>query len=180
MNMVENKVVGNLEICIYIDNDAINPRENYAHLGEILYHNRSKYILGDRQTNNTEMELKAQSKDVVCFPVYAYIHSGIALNMTGFSCPWDSGQSGIIYATKKKIRQWFNCKNITKKTIEKVRKIFEGELLEFQSYLNGEVYGYEIKKRNGEILDSCWGFYDFDVCLNEAKESANYMRISAA
>lgn len=172
--------MSNFEINIYYDDDTVNPRENQENLGEILYHNRSRNILGDRATNNIEMELKAQSKDNVALPVFTYIHSGIAMNTTGFTCPWDSGQSGIIYATKENIRKWFNCKNVTKKTIEKVKRIFEGEIKEFAAYLNGEVYGYEIKKRNGEVVDSCWGYYDFDFCLNEAKSSAKFNNIKAA
>ena len=33
---------------------------------------------------------------------FIYDHSGITMNTTGFSCPWDSGQVGWIYCSKKR------------------------------------------------------------------------------
>ena len=60
--------------------------------------------------------------DNVVLPVYMYDHSGITINTTGFSCPWDSGMVGIIYVSKEKIREKFNIKRISSKLIEKVKK----------------------------------------------------------
>jgi hypothetical protein len=43
----------------------------------------------------------------VVLPVYIYDHSGITLNTTGFSCPWDSGQVGWIVCDLDKARECF-------------------------------------------------------------------------
>ena len=39
----------------------------------------------------------------VILPLYLYDHSGITMSTSVFSCPWDSGQVGWIYAEKKKL-----------------------------------------------------------------------------
>lgn len=36
-------------------------------------------------------------------PLYLYDHSGITMNTTGFSCPWDSGRVGFIFAAQATI-----------------------------------------------------------------------------
>jgi len=38
----------------------------------------------------------------VILPLYLYDHSGITMSTSVFSCPWDSGQVGWIYASKQK------------------------------------------------------------------------------
>jgi hypothetical protein len=75
---------------------------------------------------------------LVILPLYLYDHSGITMNTTGFGCPWDSGQVGWIFATKKDVRQWFNLKKITKPYIDKVREILLGEVKMYDRYLTGE------------------------------------------
>lgn len=147
----------------------MNPREEFDNLGQIMYSSRSRYILGDLPIDSfDEMEEIMDSDDYIWLPVYAYIHGGVVLNTSGFSCPWDSGQSGIIYANKDDIRQWFGIKRITKKVEERVHSVFRGEIDTFSAYLGGQVYGYVVEE-NGEHIDSCFGFYDLDDCKKEAE-----------
>ena len=47
--------------------------------------------------------LVEQMDGMVILPLYLYDHSGITMNTCGFSCPWDSGQVGWIYADKAMI-----------------------------------------------------------------------------
>ena len=156
---------------IYYDHDAESPRMAQENLGTILYRG-GRYILGDKKASDIEMRLKAENPNFVTLPVYAYVHGGVALNTTGFSCPWDSGQSGIICVHRDRILQWFGRKKLTKKLRENVKEILKNEIEEFSKYINGEVYGYIVKNRNGQVLESCWGFYDLEDCLNEAKGAA--------
>ena len=116
---------------IVSDDDPLNPRTDWDNLGTITYREGSRYILGDKATTTEEMEEIAARRDVICLPVYAYIHSGIALNTTGFHCPWDSGQSGIIYVEREKVRKEWGKKRISPKLynqILEVLKIHEPEL----------------------------------------------------
>ena len=52
--------------------------------------------------------------NAVMLPLSLFDHSGITMNTTGFSCPWDSGQVGWIYISYEKIRKEYNWKNLTK------------------------------------------------------------------
>lgn len=57
-------------------------------------------------------ELKALADETHCIlPVYMYDHSGLTINTTGFSCPWDSGLLGWIYASHDKIKEEFGRGN---------------------------------------------------------------------
>lgn len=38
----------------------------------------------------------------VLLPIYVYQHSGTSMSTTPFSCEWDSGQAGFIYASKQR------------------------------------------------------------------------------
>ena len=40
---------------------------------------------------------------VIILPLYLYDHSGITIQTTPFSCPWDSGQVGFIYMDRETI-----------------------------------------------------------------------------
>jgi hypothetical protein len=92
-----------------------SPRE-WDNIGTMVCSHR-RYDLGDEQAKNIAeysswdewlqgevYDLYGGEDNVVCLPLYLYDHSGITMNTTGFSCPWDSGQVGWIYATKQKFR----------------------------------------------------------------------------
>jgi hypothetical protein len=114
------------------------------------------------------------SNDHICLPVYAYVHSSVQLNTTGFSCPWDSGQIGCIYVSKHRIREDFRAKRITKSIYNKVINFLNEEITILNSYLNDEVFGFVITDSDKEI-DSCWGYYGFDAATQAAQESINYL-----
>lgn len=44
-------------------------------------------------------------KKFIILPLYLYDHGGITISTRPFSCPWDSGQVGYIYASKDKFRK---------------------------------------------------------------------------
>ena len=97
------------------------------------------------------------------FPVYMYAHSGIALSTSPFSCPWDSGRLGTLYLKKSHFSP-------------KTRKTLAFMLLqEWTDYANGETYGFKILK-DGEEIDSCWGFIGYDNTVNAAIEAADSLK----
>ena len=55
----------------------------------------------DYERQVDERLMKVISQKYLMLPLYLYDHSGITMNTTGFSCPWDSGQVGWIYASKE-------------------------------------------------------------------------------
>lgn len=107
-------------------------------------------------------------KHYLILPLYLYDHSGITMSTGRFSDPWDSGQVGWIYCTKKKAVEEFGKKVLTKAVREKALKYLESEVETYDQYLTGDVYGYVIENSDGDDVDSCWGFFGLDYRKKEA------------
>lgn len=148
---------------VYHENPE-SPR-SWDNLGKMIcFH--SRYGLGDEHGydkddyNSFEELEKAIKKDYeIVLPLYLYDHSGITISTKPFSCGWDSGMVGFIVIDKKKILSEFGGKILTKKLKDKVIKILESEVKEYDQYLTGEVFGFEIEDSNGNRVDSCFGFF---------------------
>ncbi len=110
------------------------------------------------------------SKKYHVFPLYIYQHSGTALSMAPFSCPWDSGQVGYILASKSSFRKTARGKapaaaDVCKSFVET-----------WNQYLSGDVWGFQIEDSDGNDVDSCWGFYGLDYARSEARSAAESAR----
>jgi len=176
-------------IKIYHDPDAESPRA-WSNLGTLICWHRS-YRLGDSHEFESPEAFLRDLADVsdhsdlsmdqlrdradrkaVQLPAFLYDHSGLAMNTIGFHCPWDSGQIGYVYATLEAIRKEFGVKRVTKALRDKAKDILRGEIVSYDAYLGGRVYGYIIE-RDGEEVDACWGFVgDYELgCLPEARHA---------
>lgn len=179
-------------IKIYHDPDAESPRE-WSNLGTLICWHR-RYRLGDshsfdspeaflrdlagipeqRDLSMDRLQERAE-RNAILLPVFLYDHSGLAMNTIGFHCPWDSGQVGYIYVTLAAVRKEFGVKRVTKALREKTEDILRGEIVSYDAYLGGRVYGYVIEQ-DGEEIDACWGFigdYELD-CLRQARKALRH------
>lgn len=117
---------------------------------------------------------KILEKHYVILPLYLYDHSGITMNTTGFSCRWDSGQVGWIYARRDDIlRDNPGAKYLTKKLRKWAEEILRAEVFVYDQYLTGDIWGYSISVVDGDgdevdHVESCWGFYGEDYCIQES------------
>ena len=151
------------EIKIYQDTDAESPRE-FDNIGTMMCAHRN-YNLGDAQADGDAIREKAAEVEKaggIVLPLYLYDHSGITMNTTGFSCPWDSGQVGIIYVMPEKGREEFG-----RQWKKKATKYLKGEVETYDQYLTGDVYGYVVEGPDSN--DSCWGFFGKKYAIEEAK-----------
>lgn len=96
----------------------------------------------------------------IAIPVSVYDHSGWTV-FTGVASGWDSGCIGFYVVSRERIREEFGCKRISKKLLAKVNSIMEKEVKTFNQFVQREIWCYEITK-DGELLDSCGGFYEED------------------
>lgn len=141
-----------------------SPRE-WDNIGTMVCSHR-RYDLGDEQAKNIDeysswdewlqgevYDLYGGEDNVACLPLYLYDHSGITMNTTGFSCPWDSGQVGWIYATKEKLRQetGYSDKELFSKEKHRIPEVGErvrirkfgedwGQVVGIDEYLGNTVY----------------------------------------
>jgi len=185
MEPVNTERVGKYLIEIYPDSSPDSPRE-WDNLGTMVcFHKR--YNLGDKHDydkNNYdswgEMKediIKQENVDTI-LPLYLYDHGGITMSTSPFHCPWDSGQVGWIFVSKEKVTE----EKLDLRNGYTVKDILEGEVKTYDQYIMGDVYGYKVFEvstcdhghEHKEELDSCWGYYGDDECMDEAKSVVEY------
>ena len=162
---------------IYNDDDPQNPRTEWDNFGHMIAFHR-RYTLGDEGHgidigdfdgwDALEKYLIKEKEAAIILPLYLFDHSGITINTTGFSCPWDSGQVGFTYVTRQEILDNWQEKRLTKDLKEKARSLLVAEVQNFDDYLTGNVYGYILEDENGNEIWSCWG-YSGDSAINQIK-----------
>lgn len=163
-----------LTLKIEQDTDPLDPRENFDHVGTMVcWHGR--YNLGDdvnkAKLSSTEF-MKTVPKDSIILPVYLYDHSGLTMNTTGFSCPWDSGQVGWIFCTMDKARKEWS--GTDEEIRSKAMACLRAEVEEYDQYLTGDVWGFTIEDETGEDIESCWGFYGHEACKEQGEEALKH------
>jgi hypothetical protein len=188
MSKVEEYEYKGWTIRISHDEDAQNPRIECDNLGTLLCWHSRRRNLGDVYTDrNGDMEKlhEVTGEDFIWLPVYAYEHGGITLNTTGFSCPWDSGQVGVVYVHKNDAMREFSDDGVFgPDQIEKVKNLMRSEIETYDQWLQGFVYGYEVIKfescggcghKDMAVVDSCWGLYGLDYCKQEAQSYIDHL-----
>lgn len=183
MEAIETKTIGKYKIEIIPDDSPFDPRGD-DNLGTMIcFH--GNYNLGDKHDYRhqdysgwAEMKqaiIKNENAGVI-LPLYLYDHSGITMNTTGFHCPWDSGQIGFVFISKEKMRKEYSYKRVSQKLIKRVTEYIVNEVATYDQYLTGDVYGYRITDtETEEEMDSCWGYYGDDYCMEEAVSIVNHM-----
>jgi hypothetical protein len=169
----------NNTIKIYLDDMSESPRE-WDNLGTMACFHRN-YILGDIHDYLVEEIMNLVKRyDVIGLPLYLYDHSGITMSTTRskwpFNCPWDSMQIGYIFVTKEKVRKEFDRKRVTKKLIKKVLEMLRSEVAIYDVFIRGDVIGYEIENGEEGIIDACWGYYNLEHLLEDAKSVIDSMK----
>ena len=153
-----------------------SPCDMWEELGTMVCCHRN-YNLGHEQADVDTINELAQNKGNIVLPLYLMDHSGLSMNTGGFGCPWDSGQVGIIYVSKEQVRKEWGVKRISPKLHKQIVACLEGQVETYDDYLTGNVWGYTVEDEDGEVLDSCAGFYgDWERasgCLDEARFTAD-------
>lgn len=147
---------------IHTDDDSESPRK-WDNNGRI-FHWHPRYDLGEERVRRDDYpsaqavkEWIEENNDVIAIlPVYLYDHSGLTINTTGFSCPWDSGQVGWIVATRDSLTACGH--DVDKLDVEKVKTWLRGEIETFDQFLRGDVYRFDIVGGKDDE-PSCGGFY---------------------
>jgi hypothetical protein len=101
-------------------------------------------------------------------PVWMYNHSGVNLRAgedNPFHDRWDSGQVGFVYSTGELLAEWGLAD-------ESVFFMENHEVEQYSNFLNGDVFRFRVEDINGNVLDSCGGYYDESEALLDAYSSA--------
>jgi hypothetical protein len=164
LKTIEHK---NFDINIYQDNDYDTP-DSWGNIDVfIVYDHRQFNVEADGFDCEEIAEFFFNNKgkglynnEYWVLPLYAYIHSGVALSLGKtqypFTCQFDTSFKGFVLV--KRMKGWSYTKT---KAIE----IAKSEINLWNDCLSGNVYGYTIvHKDTEEEIGSCWGFYgDYDT-----------------
>ena len=117
------------------DSDSLNPRQDYECFST-FYIAPNRYFSGDKPINELTSDLASLSEsDYLKLPIYAYVHSAIALSTTSFSDDFDSGLAGFAICTRQ------NMADLGYSTPDwrtRAEAVIQDELATYQQYLNGE------------------------------------------
>lgn len=162
---------------IYPDLNPENPREFAEPFGHMVCWHR-RYDLGDKHNFDSPSDFIVAQCEKYCpdmiaedrsftemvdalqdvpgfiiLPLYLYDHSGLSISTRSFNDPWDSGQVGWIYATPDDIRErhgdLLNC------SVGSARILLMEEVREYDLYLNGYAYCFELYENDGVQIDAC-------------------------
>lgn len=148
------------------DHDAECPCHSWDTLYELKTSKRgsSHYVSAD-EINSWPTE--GESMVVVAYVLDVYEHSGIKYSLSGEGPPdyggFDTARGGAILIVQERFLDEYN--GLSAEQREANARAF---LNEFNSWANGEVFGYEIEQleqcdkghwHGFEVLDSCYGYY---------------------
>jgi hypothetical protein len=153
-SLLEVTMTEEYRIRIMPDTDAERPDNDPA--SGVYLTSRNRYFSVDEKLPESPRKWWA-------FPLYAYIHSGGRLSLTPFSCPWDSGQIGLVYVAKD-----------TARMRKHAERIAQSHVAMWNQYLAGDVWGYQIEA-DGKLVDSCWGIYCRETAEKEVLEALRPM-----
>jgi hypothetical protein len=140
------------------------------------------YSLGRRHANYDPDEVRRiveSGADHV--PLSCYEHGGVVWAVMGelpAMCrdPWDSVDFAGVWVPDKHLLEM--ARNYGGRTRQLALRKWARQFLEnYNDYANGRVYGYQVVElvacaHCGQVeerdVDSCWGFYGYDYCLEEA------------
>jgi hypothetical protein len=173
---VSTFTVGRFTVEIIPDHDAESPAEWADKDGVFLVADARRYFTPENPLNirpddvaGEDGDESSYAADYWIFPLFAYIHSGIALSLGAFGCRWDSGQIG--YVLVKRSEHW---------STEAAAMAAAGSVVaEWNQYLSGDVYGYRVLDADGDDVDSCWGFYGETDAESEGRAAAVYQETKA-
>lgn len=174
MEIYEKITVDKYTAIIEFDDCPESPRE-WCNLGSMVcFHNR--YNLGDKHNYTVDRLQELISRDdVVSLPLYLYDHGGTTISTSPFSCSWDSGQVGYIFADHETICREYGVEEVTEDIKKQVIDCLEAEVEAYDQYLRGDVFSYTITKEGyDELLDSCYGFFGEDHVIGEATSMLNH------
>lgn len=127
----------------------------------------------------------------VVLPLYLYDHGGLSMSVGAFSCPWDSGQVGWIYASREDVLKNYGGKRLTAALRERAVLLLKGEVETYDQFLSGDVWGWAVYETDEECdcepdeecnctrgathVDSCWGCYGVAEALSEGQAHLGWL-----
>ena len=155
---------GNLGYFITIDRNYNSPDDNNDFM-EIIKETGDEANSQAEHMKMIKKEIRSRLDEEVLaiYPVVKYEHGGVVYKL-GTIHGFDYSNNGFYIVTDKTVKE-YGTDNTNKNTAKQAKvfeRIIKGELDIYNHYINGEVYGFTLYDEQGEVSDSCWGFYDIE------------------
>lgn len=157
---------------IHLDLDAMSPDEwdnlaTFVHTTDYTFgESLSRRYTEDRRDGAYVRALSIFGDDVAAvLPVYIAEH-GPQLSV------WESdaeNANGVLYTTHKRLNELCG-EDAQYHDRAWALDALRGELKTWRQYLEGDVYGVVVKRPDGEVDESCWGFYGSEYAEDEGRE----------
>lgn len=150
----------NLGYFITVDSQYTSPDDNNGTIYNIVKQTGNEASSIDEHIKLIKKEIKEQTgeKVIAIYPINKYEHSGVVYRM-GTAHGFDYSNNGFYIITDKTQKETGTKKKHFEEAIKQ-------ELEVYTKWVNGEVYQFCLYDDNGEIIDSCGGFFS----INEIKE----------
>lgn len=141
-----------------------NPRKDWD-CYSTFYTVPNRYFSGDKPVSAFVPDVKVGIEpEYVKLPIYAYVHSAIALSTTPFHDDFDSGCCGFAVCTRQNMA---DLGYSTPDWSSRAKMIIEDELATFQQYLNDEakfltLYHYNPSTNSWDEEDSVGSCYNIE------------------
>lgn len=172
-----------LTLEVHYDAFPIDPRE-YDAVGQLALKHPRYYLANETDIHIDSIDNIQQLFDEIrrrynvrmITGVQLYDHGGVELTLCSpddYIGNWDTCLVGVAFIDNDNPI----LKEYDKYTDEEIRNIVNEELEMYTQYLNGEVYSYVVEDSDGNVIDSCAGFYNMDEMIEDidwdwcAKES---------
>ena len=168
------KIEEHPRLSIYHDDCPESPRE-WSNLGYFITKD-SNYLSPDKHEQLEEIVISTgddakdaedhmdrikeevleimDEKVLAIYPVVKYEHSGVCYSL-GIKHGFDYSNNGFYIVTDESIKE---CGT----EIQDLERVISQEIKTYNSYANGEVYGFTLYDKDGEVEDSCSGFYSLE------------------
>ena len=110
-----------------------------------------------------EVEEQTDEKVIAIYPVVKYEHSGVSYSL-GTNHGFDCSNNGFYIVTDKTAKEVGTAK-------KDFKRIIEGEIETYNQYANGNVYCFTLYDEDGELEDSCSGFYSIEAIREHLPKS---------
>jgi len=145
----------NLGYFITVDRRVYSPDRN-PELENIVRETGEQATSQAEHIDEIERRINEETTETVLaiYPITKYEHSGVSYSL-GTAHGFDYSNNGFYIVTDKTAKEI----GAKKKDYE---KIIKSELEVYNKYANGECYQFCLYNEQGELEDSCGGFYDIE------------------
>lgn len=148
------------------DEFASNPRSEFDNMSTFYALRNSRYLTGGK--NDIEFEYREDLENVI----KALRKAGsIVVECNNY---YNGIQYAVVHREQLK-KEYLDFGYSMRKALYYARQCAKGEFETFKAWADGEVYGYVVKDEDGEVVDSCWGYYGDDGEKEARREAESYI-----